>query len=350
MSQLRPEQLTAHLKQQLLPVYFVHGDEPLQITECVDQIRATARQQGYTDRQVFSVEPGFDWDSLRAAADTLSLFSEQRILELRMPNGKPGDKGSRALRAYCEQLPVDTLLLIVSGKLEPAARRSKWVQSLESAGASITVWPVDVDHLPAWIDRRMRARGLQPDQESLQVLVDRVEGNLLACSQEIEKLFLLNGPGPVDATTVSDSVARSARYDVFGLVDAALLGQAARSQHILSGLRAEGVDPTVVLWALSRELRTLAPLATDLKKSGSMGRVLTAGRVWEKRKTAVAAGLQRISPNKIQSMLRRCVQLDRVIKGRAAGSTWDELLQLIMQIAGVRLFENVSRNLVQVTE
>lgn len=348
MSQLRPEQLTAHLGQQLLPVYFVYGDEPLQQGECADSIRAAARQQGYTDRQVFSVEPGFDWETLRAAADSLSLFAEQRILELRIPNGKPGDKGSRALRAYTEQLPADTLLLITAGKLEPAARRSKWVQSLESVGASIAVWPIDAVRLPAWINSRMRARGMQPDAQSLQLLADRTEGNLLACAQEIEKLFLLAGPGPLDAAMVNDCVASSARYDVFGLVDAALLGQAARVQHMLSGLRAEGVDPTVVLWALSRELRSLAPLAAALKKTATLTQVLAAGRVWEKRKAAVSAVLQRISHNKIQSLLRQCGQLDRVIKGRAAGSSWDELLQLSLHIAGVRLLENANSNVVQV--
>jgi DNA polymerase-3 subunit delta len=340
MSQLRPDQLAAHLKQNLLPVYFVHGDEPLQVTECADLIRTVARQQGYTDRQVFSVEPGFDWESLRAEADSLSLFAEQRLLELRMPTGKPGDKGGRALRSYTDQLPADTLLLITSGKLEPAARRSKWVQSLEAAGASIAVWPIDAGHLPAWINRRMRDKGLQPDAEAVQIMADRVEGNLMACAQEIEKLCLLQEPGPVSATTVNDAVVRSARYDVFGLVDAALSGQVARSQKMLSGLRAEGVDPTVVLWALSRELRSLAPMAAELKKSVAISQVLATGRVWDKRKAAVTAALTRISHNKTQSLLRRCGQLDRVIKGRAAGSSWDELLQLTLQIAGVRLVES----------
>ena len=340
MSQLRPDQLAAHLKQNLLPVYFVHGDEPLQVAECTDLIRAAARQQGYTDRQVFSVERGFDWESLRAAADSLSLFSEQRILELRMPNGKPGDKGGRALRGYTDQLPADTLLLITSGKLEPAARRSKWVQLLESAGASIAVWPIDAGQLPAWINRRMRDKGLQPDAEAVQILADRVEGNLMACAQEIEKLCLLQEPGPVNASTVEDAVVRSARYDVFGLVDAALLGQVARSQKMLSGLRAEGIEPTVVLWALSRELRSLASMAAELKKSVAITQVLAAARVWDKRKAAVTAALQRISHNKTQSLLRRCGQLDRVIKGRAPGSSWDELLQLTLQIAGVRLVES----------
>ena len=340
MSQLRPEQLASHLQQQLLPVYFVYGDEPLQAGECADQIRAAARRQGYTDRQVFSVEPGFDWESLRCAADSLSLFAEQRILELRLPNGKPGDKGSRALRAYTQALPADTLLLILSGKLEPAARRSKWVKSLESAGASIAVWPIDAGRLPAWINSRMRSKGMQPDQQTLQLLADRTEGNLLACAQEIEKLYLLLGPGAVDAATVDHCVASSARYDVFGLVDAALLGQPARVQKMLAGLRAEGVDPVVVLWALSRELRSLAPMAAALKKSASMAQVITAARVWEKRKAAVTAVLKRLSCNRIQSLLRRCAQLDRVIKGRAAGSSWDELLQLGMGIAGIQVVEH----------
>lgn len=343
MARLRPEQLDAQLRQALAPVYFIHGDEPLLVGECADAVRRAARERGYADRQVFSVEAGFDWDSLLAASGNLSLFSEQRILELRLPTGKPGDRGARALRAYTQALPEATLLLITAGKLEPAARRSKWVQALESAGVSIPVWPVEVAQLPAWIDRRMRAKGLQPDADVLQVLCDRVEGNLLACVQEIEKLYLLYGPGRVDLERVNESVTPSARYDVFGLVDAALMGQAARCQHMLSGLRAEGVDPVVVLWALAREIRSLAHMAAELATGAALGPVLAAGRVWDKRKTAVSAALQRISHKKFQSMLCRCARLDRVIKGRAAGSSWDELLQLTLLIAGVAAIRTGTR-------
>ena len=334
MSQVRPEQLAGQLKQSLAPVYFVYGDEPLLVGECSDAIRMAARENGYSDREVFSVEAGFDWNTLLAASDSLSLFAERRILELRLPTGKPGDKGARALREYAEKLPEDTLLLIVSGKLEAASRRSKWVQALDAVGVSVPVWPVEAAQLPTWIGQRMRKLGLQPDADALQLLAERVEGNLLACAQEIEKLYLLNGPGPVSAETIDDRVTSSARYNVFGLVDASLLGEAGRSARMLSGLRAEGIDPVVVLWALSRELRSLAAMAAGLAKGSSLGQVLATARVWDKRKAAVGAALKRLSRRKCLALLLQCAHLDRVIKGRAAGSSWDELLQLTLEITG----------------
>lgn len=334
MTQVRPEQLDATLKRALAPVYFIHGDEPLLVGECADAVRAAARAQGYSDRQVFALEAGFDWDSLLAASDSLSLFAERRLLELRMPAGKPGDKGARALRAYAERPPEDTLLLITSGKLEPAARRSKWVQALERAGVAVSVWPVQAPQLPAWIGRRMRAAGMQPTPEALQLLADRVEGNLLACAQEIEKLLLLRGPGPVDADTVAALVSDSARYDIFALVDAALLGQAGRSQRMLAGLRAEGVEPVLVLWALAREIRSLTLMSASLSRGEALARVLAAQHVWDKRKPAVGGALQRLSHAECRRMLLYCARLDRVIKGRSAGSAWDELLQLTLRLAG----------------
>ena len=334
MTQLRADQLAGQLQQSLAPVYFVHGDETLLVNECADAIRAAARAQGYAERQVFSVEAGFDWNSLRAASDSLSLFAERRVLELRLPSGKPGRDGTQILRDYAGRPAADTLLLIVSGKLESAARRSKWVLALEQAGVSIAIWPIEAAQLPGWIDRRMRAHGMRASREALQLIAERVEGNLLAAAQEIEKLYLLHGSGELDVDTVAELVADSARYDVFGLVDAALAGDAGHVQRILSGLRAEGVDPVLVLWALVREIRTLTTMARQLQSSG-LAQVLVSHQVWDKRKPLVSAALQRIRGRQWWHLLQRCAQLDRVIKGRAAGSAWDELLQLALSLAGV---------------
>jgi DNA polymerase-3 subunit delta len=334
MTQLRVDQLSAHLKQSLVPIYFIHGDEVLLVNECADAIRAVARAQGYTDRQVFTVEPGFDWQSLLAAGDSLSLFAERRIIELRLPTGKPGKEGTGILRDYAQRPPEDTLLLIISGKLEKAARRSKWVQSLDRAGVSIAVWPVDAGQLPAWIERRLGARGMRPSPEALQLIAERVEGNLLAAAQEIEKLYLLHGAGTLDADSVTGLVADSARYDVFGLVDAALAGDVAHTQRILSGLRAEGVDPVLVLWALTREIRALTTMARQLQGGSGLAQVLGAQRVWEKRKPLISSALKRIRGRQWWQLLQRCAHIDRIIKGRAAGSAWDELLQLTLTLAG----------------
>ncbi len=335
MTQLRAEQLARQLAGGLSPVYFIHGDDPLLVGECADAVRSAARQQGFSDRQVFSADSGFDWNRLAAASDSLSLFSERRILELRLPTGKPGRDGAKALCAYTGRLPDDTVLLVISAKLEAAARRSKWVQALDRAGFSVPVWPVETAELPDWIDRRMRRHKMLASRDALQLIADRVEGNLLAAAQEIEKLYLLKGPGPLGLDSVAELVADSARFDIFTLVDAALAGDAVYAQRVLTGLRAEGVEPVLVLWALSREIRALASMARAVKGGMPLGRVLAERRVWEKRKPLIGGVLRRIRGRQWWLLLQRCAVLDRVIKGRAPGSAWDELLQLTLRIAGV---------------
>ncbi len=338
MTQIRPERLAAQLKQSLAPVYFIHGDETLLVNECADAVRAAARAGGYSEREVFNVAAGFDWSALAAASDSLSLFAERRILELRLPGGKPGKEGGEFLRAYAQRPAEDTLLLIIAGKLEAAARRSKWVQALEQVGVAVPVWPVDAAQLPGWIEQRLAARGLRAAGEALELIAGRVEGNLLAAAQEVEKLYLLHGPGELDVDSAADLVADSARYDVFALVDAALAGDAVHAQRILSGLRGEGVEPVLVLWALSREIRSLTLMARQLKGAG-LAQVLQANRVWEKRKPQVGAALRRIRGRRWWRLLQQCAQLDRIIKGRAAGSAWDELLQLTLSLAGQPVLE-----------
>jgi DNA polymerase-3 subunit delta len=335
MTQLRADRLVDQLKGDLAPVYFIHGDETLLVNECADAVRAAARSQGYSDRQVFSVEAGFDWNSLLAASDSLSLFSERRILELRMPTGKPGREGAGILRDYAGKPAQDTVLLIVSARLEPAARRSKWVQAIERHGVSVPVWPVETAQLPGWIDRRMRAQQMQPGRDALQLIAERVEGNLLAAAQEIEKLYLLHGPGRLDLETVAELVTDSARYDIFGLVDTALAGHAGHAQRVLAGLRAEGTEPTLVLWALAREIRALASMAQAVETGEPVARVLASQRVWDKRKPMISSALQRLRCRQCRLLLRRCAEIDRVIKGRASGNAWDELLQLVLRLSGV---------------
>ncbi|HED17994.1 MAG TPA: DNA polymerase III subunit delta [Gammaproteobacteria bacterium] len=340
MTQLRADQLSAHLGSELAPVYFIHGDETLLVDECADAVRVATREQGYSDRQVFTVDPGFDWQSLLAAGDSLSLFSERRVLELRLPTGKPGREGAKVLCEYVERPPEDTVLLIISAKLEPAARKSKWVQALDRAGVSVAIWPVAVAQLPAWIEQRMRAHDMQPGRDALRLIAERVEGNLLAAAQEIEKLYLLNGPGPLELETVTELVTDSARYDIFGLVDAALAGDAPHVQRILTGLRGEGVEPVLVLWALSREIRMLAGIARELQGGVTLARALASRRVWDKRKPLIGSALKRIRGRQWWTLLQRCAGLDRVIKGRAPGSAWDELLQLTLRLAGVAPLRN----------
>ena len=332
--QIRAEQLESGLQKQLPPVIFISGEETLLVNEAADSVRRHARKQGYSDRQVFDVEPGFDWNSLGSEASSLSLFSERRLFELRMPSGKPGEQGARALKAYAGRPPDDAILLVIAGKLEPAARKSKWVQVLDQAGMVIFIWPVDREHLPVWISRRMKARGLQPTPEAATLLAERVEGNLLACAQEIDKLQLLQGEGPVDIEDIGAMVTDSARFDVFRLVDCALDGDAVRGLRILQGLRGEGVEPVLVLWALARELRSLAGMAAAIAGGEPVSRVMTQYRIWDSRKKVVGKALARYGVGEWRSMQRCCARLDLVIKGQAAGNAWDELVQLTMRIAG----------------
>jgi DNA polymerase-3 subunit delta len=333
---LRYEQLAAHLRQGVQPIYLLSGEEPLQLMEAADAIRARVRELGFAEREVLHAEAGFDWNALTAASGTLSLFAEKRLLELRLPGGKPGKEGGAALSGYAGNPPPDTVLLIISGKIDSASQKSKWFKALEAAGVTLQVWPVEPARLPGWVMNRMRSRGMQPTDEAAQMLAERVEGNLLAAAQEVEKLRLLHGEGSIDAAQVEEGVADSARYDIFELVDTALLGDAARTARVIEGLRAEGVEPILVLWALLREIRAQAQMAGELAQGSSIDAVLGRFRVWEKRKAPVRAGLERHTLKRWLLLLRRAGRIDRMVKGAEPGNPWDELLQLALLMAGVR--------------
>ena len=333
---LRFDQLATHLQQKLLPIYLISGDEPLQLTEATDAVRAAARAKGYSERQVFHAEAGFDWNELQTASATMSLFAEQRIIELRIPSGKPGDAGSKALKAYAENPPQDSLLLISCGKLDKRQQQSKWYQALANAGAAMQIWPVEHTQLPAWIKRRLAERGLQATGEATQLLADRLEGNLLAAAQEVDKLVMLHGESNIDADKVLDSVADNARYGVFELVDSVLAGEAERTVRMLEGLRGEGIEPVLVLWALVREVRALESMAHELANGSRQDEVLRKHRVWDKRKPLIQAGLKRHTLRRWQQLLRRASRIDRMIKGGMPGKPWDELVQFSLLMAGVR--------------
>jgi len=336
---LSARQLPRHLEGGLAPLYFISGDEPLLVQEACDLVRRHAREQGCSERIVMHADSGFDWNSLLQEASGMSLFAEQRLLELRLPGGRPGEAGGRVLQAYGEQPPPDNVLLIISGKIDAAQQRSRWFKALEQGGVVLQVWPLSPRELPAWIEQRMRGAGLQPQREALQLLAERVEGNLLAAVQEIEKLRMLHGTGPVGVDEVLEAVADSARFDVFALLDGALAGDGRRTARILAGLRREGVEPVLVLWALGREIRSLAAMAAQLAGGAGLEQVLARQRVWEKRKPLLRQALKRHERGGWQQLLRRAARLDRLIKGQAAGNVWDELLQLSLEVAGISILE-----------
>jgi DNA polymerase-3 subunit delta len=329
---VRQEQLAAHLLGSLAPIYAVMGDEPLQQGEVADAIRAAARNAGYLSREIFEADARFDWNRLQEEASALSLFAEQKIIDLRLPSGKPGITGSKALVSYCEQIPDDTLLLLTLPKLPLS---SKWIKALDKAGVVIQVWPVDANQLPRWVQQRMRMAGLQAESGVAEMLAEQTEGNLLAARQEIEKLALLFGDQKITQAQASAAISDSSRFDVYALVDAALAGKVKRCTRIIAGLAAEGIDLPVVLWALAREIRALNTMAQDVAGGASLQQALGRARVWKNRIPLVSTGLKRLNQQQWAVLLQQCQRADAAIKGAVPGDPWLLLEQITLGIAGI---------------
>ncbi len=333
---LRPDQLQQNLSKGLSPIYIVSGDETLLVQECCDAIRHNCRKQGFS-REVFHVDNSFDWSELLAASSAMSLFSERKLIELRMPSGKPGDAGGKALTEYAANASTDNVLLITCNKLEGSSTRTKWYKNIDAAGASIQCWPIDIKQLPRWIGQRLQQAGLSADSDALQMLAERVEGNLLAAVQEIEKLRLSVEGNVITADTVTAAVADNARYDVFGLVDRALEGNTSGSLKMLQGLKAEGTEPPVILWALTRELRTLYHCSEQIQQGNGIERVLQSQRVWDKRKPLIKAALNRLNIKQLQQLISLANEIDQSIKGMVKNSSWDLLERLVLALTGKAL-------------
>jgi DNA polymerase-3 subunit delta len=334
--QINADQLTRQLERGLAPLYLVSGDEPLQVEECGSAIRRRAEAGGCTERSVFTVESGFDWDGLRTATQSLSLFAERRLIELRLPTGRPGEAGAALLGELAENASADIVLLVITGKLDKTQRESRWVQAIESAGTHVVIWPLDAQKLPAWLAQRFAARGLKPEAGVVDLLAWHLEGNMLAAAQEVDKLAMLCGNGQVARADVEESLADSARFSVYQLVDAALAGDAVAVRRILASLRTEGTEPILMLWALTRELRTLAQMGQELARGKPESSVLA--RAWAQRRTLVGKALRRHPGSEWLGFMRRCAYLDRLLKGRETGDLWLELERLLLAIAGLKPF------------
>jgi DNA polymerase-3 subunit delta len=325
---LRAEQLPAALARGLAGFYLVSGDEPLLVGETADAIRAAARAAGYADRRVFFIDRSFSWDELRLAAQSLSLFAERRLFELRMPSGKP-EKGAMLLAEWAAQAVPDLIFLVITDKLDRKASEAPWVQAIEKHGVWVPVPPVDTAALPTWLRARAKMLQIEVDPAASQLIVERVEGNLLAAQQELEKLGLLANGEPIGVELVRRSVGDSARYDVFQLGEAAAAGDAARALRILLGLKSEGVEPTLVLWALVRELRGMWQ-ARDRERLRSAAR----GSGWNLAATPSARAMGRLRRLPLAPLLLQASQTDRVIKGLQPGDAWSALTGLTGAFAG----------------
>lgn len=333
----KPEQLQAGLQKSLQPVYFISGDEPLQLGEAADWVRAAARQAGYTVREVISIDQGHEWPQLAIEADSLSIFAEKKLIDLRVPSAKPGSDGSKALMAYCQNLPADTVLLITAGKIDAASQKTKWFQAIDKVGVVVQVWPLQGQDLLQWLQRRATTKAMRLDVDASKALAARIEGNLLAAAQEIEKLFVLHGQANITRAMIESAVADSARFDVFKLTDACLAGKLNRAVKILNGLKAEGIASAVVLWALSREARVLIAIKSELQQGAHQDTVFKQHHIWEQRKQAMHEALQRLSLQHIQSLLLASAKADQQIKGQLAGDGWESLFEICLQFCKPQL-------------
>jgi len=327
------EDLPRHLASGLKPLYVVFGDALLLAIEAADSIRAAARAAGYTERETFIAEQHFKWSELRNSAQSLSLFAERKIIDLRIPSGKPGVEGGQALQDYAANLNNGVLTLISLPKLDWTIRKSQWFGALERHGVMISADDIPRSALPRWIAGRLKRQEQSTDEATLGFLADRCEGNLLAAFQEIQKLALLFPAGALSFDQVKDAVMDVARYDIFKLSEAMLDGNAARYTRILDGLRAEGTATVLVLWAISEDIRTLGKVLQAVQRGGNPGNAMRDMRVRKDKQGQIENAARRLKFPHIERAVRQAARLDKTIKGLRQGDVWDELLQLGLRFA-----------------
>jgi len=336
---LRADQLAASLKRSgLAPLYLISGDEPLQIMECVDAIRAFARSHQFEERIVFDAATGFEWNTLLETGASLSLFSAKRLLELRLGKKSPGVEGGRVLMAYAKRPSPDDVLVITAEKIDYRSQQSQWYKAIDAAGITVQVRPIGPDRLPDWISRRVQKRGKRISGEAARLIADRTEGNLLAASQEIERLCLLIDREEIDVDEVLSAVTDNARYDVFALIENALSGDVKRTVHMLQGLREEGTDPMAIYGALMWEFRRLCSIAIQAQNGVPLDRLPGGLRIRdESRRKAVANTLRQHGVDELFALLRDAVRIERMIKSADRAIVWDAFQSLLLELAGHRL-------------
>ncbi len=336
MPKVRADQLTGALKKKLFSVYLITGDEPLQVQESCDSIRTAARLQNFTERELYHTDSGFDWDQLYHSANSLSLFAEKKIIEIRVHNGKIDEKGTKAIDEFCQTASEETLLLLVLPKIDKRTQSSRWFKAIEKTGLIVTIWPVTVQQLPRWLDFRLKAAKINATGEAIDMLAAKVEGNLLAAVQEVEKLKLVVEPNEtLDAIKMAKSVISSARYDVYGLVDKALAGAARQASETLQGLKTEATEPRIILWALSREVHSLFAIKELLSEGKNFDFAAKSQGVWENRKTPIRQAVYRLSSEQLISLIKKISLADQMIKGVIKGDVWSLLIDITLNLAGV---------------
>ena len=331
--ELRPDRLERQLASEpLRPVYLIAGAEPLLVQEAADAVRAKAREEGFGEREVFDAEGSFDWDSLSMGLASLSLFSTRRLFDLRLPTGKPGKDGSAALLAFCADPPPDTVLLVTAQDWSKS-HAGKWTEAIARAGHLVPVWPVKPHELTEWLGKRLRLRGLVANTAAIALLAERVEGNLLAAAQEIDKLALLSPGAQLDEDAMNRFVADSARFDVFKLVEAALAGDAERASRMLHSLRAEGEQVPGLMPILAMDVLRLSRLARVAAGGGNVMNAMRDERIWDAKQAMYRRAIDRHPAARWEGFVGEAGRIDRMSKGRESGDAWLTLERLLVAIA-----------------
>ncbi len=334
---IKAEQLRAQLNKHTHPIYLISGDEPLIVEESGDLIRQHLKTQGFNEREVLHVESGFKWEYLLECANALSLFAENRLIEIRLGSQKINKAAGKIIQEYVAHAPPENVLLIIADKIDAAGKKSAWFKSIEQAGVVIEIWPVESQQLPSWLKSRAAALNIQLNDEAISILCDRIEGNLLAAKQELDKLQLLKSDALLTADDIISAVSDNSRYDVFALVDAFILGQTERSLKILQVLKHEGVEASIILWAISREIRLLHNIKTGINQGASYESLCTKHRVWGKKKQSLKQAAIKQDFPALENMLRQCASADKIIKGMQTGDYWLLITDMILTLSGTRL-------------
>lgn len=336
---LRTNQIPQHFQKatqsnNLMPLYIVSGEDTLLMQEATDLLRVGARNAGFSERELHNVETGFNWNQLLESTNSMSLFGDKKIFEIRLTKPKLDEAGKKALASYLASPSEDNLVILTMGKLDRKTQNTKWFQALEAKSALIQVWPIENHQLPQWIQQRMTSKGFHPDPDAIQLLAERVEGNLLAAAQEVDKLALSIEPGQVSANTIKAAVADHSRYTQYELVDHAIQGNETQALRILSFLQSSGVEPIAILWALSKDLRALEGISSAVANGQAAAKAFRDFRVWDNRKPLFQKALNRHNQQLFRRTLIEAGHIDHSVKGLIKADPWVGFTNIILMLSG----------------